>query len=348
MDEAPAPAWDRPARQMSVTEPTPQAINTGGRSRTWRAATIIVLVVLFAVCGTGLAVQQSRLSSTRSALAATKASVNAQGARLSTLETSASSQQQSLASLSAQLTTAKTDLGSTQTELRSTQSGLLSAQTRLQADEKQLNLTTSQLSPDLPTLAAKVSPSVVLIACTTATGLDTGTGFALALPASAGFATTVITAAHVINGCTNQSDGSTLALIIGRQTVDAQIRLVDATNDVAILDTTAKIPVLDSSGPPVVGEFLMAVGHPLSNFDNNITTGNVSDVYPTYFLDSAPISSGNSGGPVVDRSGKVVGIVDASQAPGDGTPIVENINISLRLSTLCLQLLNGTSCDALH
>jgi serine protease Do len=340
MEQQPAPAWIPPAHHLPVSEPR-------GRSKTWRAAAIIVVAVLFAVCGAGLAVQQSRLNSTRSDLAAVKASVNAQGAQLSTLNASATTQQQSLASLSAQLSTAKTELGSTQTQLQTAQSGLRSAQTRLQADEKQLNITTSDLPPDLTTLAAKVSPSIVLVSCD-APGGGVGTGFALAIPIAPGYTTAIVTAEHVIDACTDMSTGSVLSVVIGTQEVAAHLRSFDTTDDVAILDTTVHLPALQPSGAPVVGEFLMAIGHPLGNIQVNVTQGIVSDVYDTEFLDTAPISNGNSGGPVVDRNGQVVGIVDLGGAGTPDVPVVENYNTSLRLSRLCLQLLNGPTCDALH
>ena len=59
---------------------------------------------------------------------------------------------------------------------------------QLNSTTKQLGVTTKQLPPDLIALATQVSPSVVLITCRTGGGGDTGTGFAIALPAAAGYA----------------------------------------------------------------------------------------------------------------------------------------------------------------
>jgi S1-C subfamily serine protease len=342
MDEqSAAVSWDYPTGDGPTGGPSASGKKTRGRSPGSLTAAIIVLVLLVAAAGTALAIQQSRLHSTRSELATLQSSVSSQNARVDALEKSAKAEQQRVAGLS-------TQLASTTALLQSTQTGLQSAQTRLTADEKQLNLTTAQLPPDLTALATKISPSVVLVSCATQTTVNSGTGFALAIPPTSGFATAIITAAHVINDCADPTDGSLVSLSAGTKTLNAHVRAIDVGNDVAILDTTAALPVLAPSGPPVVGEFLMAVGNALGIVNNNVTSGNVSQVHDTDFYDSAPISSGNSGGPVVDRAGKVVGIVDASKIPSAGTPIVENINISLRLSTLCLQLLHGTVCDSLH
>jgi S1-C subfamily serine protease len=348
MDEQPAPAGQGyPTSDRTDAGPSPSRPSVGTDTRVWRTAGIIVLVLLFAAAGTALAVQQSRLHSTRADLAALRSSVRTQSARVDALEKSAKDQQQSLAGVSAQLTTTKTQLQSTQTQLQGAQTQLQGAETRLAADEQQLKLTTAQLPPNVATIATQVSPSVVLVTCTTLTGGGVGTGFAFALPAAPGYRTTVVTAAHVVSDCADPSNGSVVTLSAGAKSLNVHVRAIDVANDVAILDTTAALPTLAPSGSPFVGESLVAVGNALG-IVNNVTSGNVSKVYDNFFLDTAPISNGNSGGPVVDGTGRVVGIVDAAQVPSVDTPIVENLNISLRLSVLCAQLLSGTACNGLH
>jgi S1-C subfamily serine protease len=323
------------------------------RSARWVivAAVALVLLVVGAVAFSWS--QAHRLTSTRSQLGALRASAAAEQAQVSALATTVDAQQKTLTDLGTQLGATQTQLATTQSKLGTTQSQLQTAQTRLGSDEQQLNTTTKQLNvttralpPDLVALATQVSPSVVLITCTTGGGGDTGTGFAIALPAAAGYATTIITAEHVIDACTNPLAGA-ISLARGGQTLTVHLRSYDPRQDVAILDTTAKLPTLKPAAAPVVGEFLMAVGNPLG-VNDNVTSGNVSQVYSSYFLDSAPISNGSSGGPVVDRSGNVVGIVDAGAVADANTPVVQNLNIALRLSRLCPTVLSGSSCAALH
>jgi S1-C subfamily serine protease len=324
------------------------------RSARWllALAVVLVLAVIGAVAFSWS--QAHRLSSTRGQLATLKAAAASEQAQVAALATTVDAQQKTLTGLGTQLGATQTQLATTQSKLGTTQSQLQTAQTRLGTDEaqlnsttKQLNVTTKQLPPDLVALATQVSPSVVLITCTTGGGGDTGTGFAIALPAAAGYATTIITAEHVIDACTNPLTGAFISLARGGQTLPVHLRAYDPRQDVAILDTSAKLPTLKPAAAPVVGEFLMAVGNPLG-VNDNVTSGNVSQVYSSYFLDSAPISNGSSGGPVVDRSGNVVGIVDAGAVADANTPVVQNLNIALRLSRLCPTVLSGSSCTALH
>jgi S1-C subfamily serine protease len=328
-DAVAPPAWVRPPRRW----PVPVAFGL-----------VVALLVVGAVLGV---TQAHRLSSTRGTLTAVRAEAATQqqalaalSATVSSTATKVSAQQQTISGLTAKLSTTGSQLTATQTELQA-------AQTRLQADEERLNVTTSQLLPDLTALAKQVSPSVMLIACTTATGGDTGTAFALALPAAPGFSTTIITAEHVIDACRDPADGSVISLARGTEQLEVQLRLSDAVQDVAILDTTATIPALRPAAAPVVGEFLMAVGNPLG-LATNVTSGNVSQISDLSFLHSAPTSPGNSGGPVVDRSGNAVGIVDAEFTAGSSEAPAENLNVALRLSALCVNLLSGAQCDELH
>ena len=339
-----------PPPPHEVTSYSPRSV----RPARWLLALTFVLVVSVACAVLFGWSQAHRLASTRSQLATLRAASASEQAQVSALATSVGAQQQSLTELGGQLAATQTQLATTQSKLGTTQAQLQTAQSRLGADEqqlstttKQLNVTTKQLPPDLTALAKQVSPSVVLITCTTGGGGDTGTGFVLALPAAAGYASTIVTAAHVVSACTDPSTGAFISLARGGQTLPVHLRGFNASEDVAILETTAALPALKPAAAPVVGEFLMAVGNPLGVSDN-VTSGNVSQVYSSYFLDSAPISNGSSGGPVVDRSGNVVGIVDAGAVADANTPVVQNLNISLRLSRLCPTVLSGSSCAALH
>jgi S1-C subfamily serine protease len=337
-----------------LPQESPASTARSVRSARWLLALTGVLVLAVAGAAIFGSTQAHRLASTRTQLATLRASAASEQAQVSALAGAVAAQQQSVASLGTQLGATQTQLATTQSKLGTTQSQLQTAQTRLGTDEQQLNsttkqlgVTTKQLPPDLIALATQVSPSVVLLTCTTAGGGDTGTGFALALPAASGYATTIVTAEHVINACTDPSSGAFISLARGGQVLPVHLRAYDRAADVAILDTAATLPTLKPAGAPVVGEFLMAVGNPLG-VNNNVTSGNVSQVYPSYFLDSAPISNGSSGGPVVDRSGSVVGIVDAGAVADANTPVVQNLNIALRLSRLCPTVLSGSSCAALH
>ena len=102
----------------------------------------------------------------------------------------------------------------------------------------------------------------------------------------------------------------------------------EADNDVAVLKIDASglnAAVIGDSDALRVGDAVYAVGNPLGELDFSMTTGHVSakdrvirtSTSPsgvTMFQVDAPINSGNSGGPVYNDQGQVVGIVTAKPA----------------------------------
>ena len=158
----------------------------------------------------------------------------------------------------------------------------------------------------------------------TSTGTATGSGFILT---EDGY---VVTNCHVIDGATAVSvtthDGTEYpAEIIGS----------DATNDVAVLKVEAtglQAVTLGSSDSLITGDMVVAIGNPLGTLSATQTVGYVSgkdrDVTTDGSIISmiqtdAAINSGNSGGPLFNTSGEVVGITTAkySGTTGSGASI---------------------------
>ena len=158
----------------------------------------------------------------------------------------------------------------------------------------------------------------------TSTGTATGSGFILT---EDGY---VITNCHVIDGATAVSvtthDGTEYP---------AQIIGSDATNDVAVLKVEAtglQAVTLGSSDSLITGDMVVAIGNPLGTLSATQTVGYVSgkdrDVTTDGSIISmiqtdAAINSGNSGGPLFNTSGEVVGITTAkySGTTGSGASI---------------------------
>ena len=106
------------------------------------------------------------------------------------------------------------------------------------------------------------------------------------------------------------------------ETADAQLLKFDAEADIAILSFSAEgteglsVAVLGSSSTLQRGEIILAAGHPQGfNFFNSITFGVVAGLDRvvegetiTYIQHDAAINSGNSGGPIFNLNGEVVGI----------------------------------------
>ena len=133
----------------------------------------------------------------------------------------------------------------------------------------------------------------------------------------------------------------------------AQIVGVEADNDVAVLkiDTAGlNAATLGNSDSLRVGDTVYAVGNPLGELEFSMTTGHVSakdrsivteaagDSITMFQIDAA-VNSGNSGGPVYNARGEVVGIVTAKyrssgvEGIGFAIPISDAVSIAQDLVT---------------
>ena len=129
----------------------------------------------------------------------------------------------------------------------------------------------------------------------------------------------LLTAAHVVS----KRDTCLVLLGDGRQ-AEARVWKIDEAHDVALLrvaEDNYPALALASSVPPL-GTEVYAIGTPLrEELERSVSKGIVSAVRNTEGLDAiqtdAAVNRGNSGGPLVDKTGKVVGIVSAKVAvPG--------------------------------
>lgn len=131
----------------------------------------------------------------------------------------------------------------------------------------------------------------------------------------------------------------------------------EADNDVAVLKIEAEnlsAVVLGDSDYMAVGDSIYAVGNPLGELEYTMTSGMVSALdrdISTYdsatgsytsinmFQIDAAVNSGNSGGPVYDRQGRVIGIVTAKYSDtgveglGFAVPINDAVTIAEDLIT---------------
>jgi S1-C subfamily serine protease len=159
----------------------------------------------------------------------------------------------------------------------------------------------------LAPLAVKTLKSVF----TVRTPDGTGSGWAAWTD---GGKTYVVTAAHVVAGRQavklSRRGGSWTGRVTAR----------DAVNDLALIEVDGKIapPLWPKAGvqpQPSVGETLMLVGSP-HGLEGTVTTGIVSRVTYNKVQTDAAANPGNSGGPAVDRGGRVVGVLLSGQGQG--------------------------------
>lgn len=162
---------------------------------------------------------------------------------------------------------------------------------------------------------------------TVATGRGIGTAF-VAWRSSEG--TFLITANHVVAGW----DGPVELRRKGGPW-EAEIVRRDPKNDLALLRADGRpdgAPALwqkPQRGRPKTGDQLLLAGSPYG-LAGTVTTGIVSRVTRKAIQTDAAANPGNSGGPAVNRKGRVVGVLVA----GGG----ENINFAIRIERACAKL----------
>jgi len=113
---------------------------------------------------------------------------------------------------------------------------------------------------------------------------------------------------------------------------------VSEGDDLAVISLDRRLPALPIADQrPAVGDALLVLGSPLG-LGGTVTSGIVSayrnDFGQDYLQFSAPISPGNSGGPVIDQKGRVVG-VSVAKMIGNGA---EGLSFAIPAGRLCFAL----------
>ena len=134
----------------------------------------------------------------------------------------------------------------------------------------------------------------------------------------------IVTNNHVIDG----ADDIKVTLSDGRELV-AKLIGTDGQTDLAVIKVDAKgeLPTVAfaNSDRARVGDWVVAIGSPFG-LGGSVTAGIISargrDIhsgpYDDYLQIDAPINAGNSGGPVINADGKVVGVNTAIYSPNGG------------------------------
>ena len=169
---------------------------------------------------------------------------------------------------------------------------------------------------DLDALIKKVGESVVDIYCESGDGSG-GTGFAHDdEPVTAGYLTTLVTNHHVIESCWDA--GTEVVVYIGddyETEVMGIIAGVDEENDLALIEIKEKLPlILSAEDFAKPGWWSMAIGNPVDEeieevLDRYVSIGYIGFVLDGYYnYTSATLNRGNSGGPLVNSRGELIGI----------------------------------------
>jgi putative serine protease PepD len=153
--------------------------------------------------------------------------------------------------------------------------------------------------------------AVAYISAATAEGQGTGSGFVVSPDGL------IVTNAHVVDGANEVA----VKVGAGGDQLPAEIVGIDASRDLALLDVDGSdLPALElgDSGKVDVGDATYAIGNPYG-LDHTLTTGVVSALDRELqapdggtisggIQTDAALNPGNSGGPLLDASGKVIGV----------------------------------------
>jgi len=165
---------------------------------------------------------------------------------------------------------------------------------------------------------------------------ELGSGWALDIETEmeTDYPTALVTNYHVIENCLNGKGEIFVEALEGKR-FPAIIDNWDVENDLAVIVTKLKIKPLElSQSNPSPGYWVMAVGT-ADGYEGSVAFGNVLNITDTEVLITAAISSGNSGGPLVDNEGKVIGTNSWSATK-------EQYNGAMSLDAMCIGIMK---CD---
>ena len=152
----------------------------------------------------------------------------------------------------------------------------------------------------------------------------------------------ILTNNHVVEGTKEVS----IILSDGREEKAALVG-TDPYSDIAILKTEGAVPsvaVLGNSDLLNSGESVIAIGSPLGDFKNTVTVGVVSgtgrsiDTGQGYQIEGliqtdAAINQGNSGGPLVNLAGEVIGVNNMIVRGSASGAVAEGLGFAIPVNT---------------
>ena len=217
------------------------------------------------------------------------------------------------------------------------------------ASGNQLQVSTTEIETAITQAVEKVGPAVVTVITqipgsrrsffgSTPSSTASGSGVIIT---SDGY---ILTNNHVVEG------GQSYQIILADgSSLDARLIGTDPFTDLAVLKVSGKMPAVVTFGNSDVlkaGESVIAIGSPLGNFKNTVTVGVVSatgrslDSGNGYLMENmlqtdAAINQGNSGGPLVNLAGEVIGINTLIVRGGQGaSTVVEGLGFSIPSNTV--------------
>jgi len=220
-------------------------------------------------------------------------------------------------SLNEKITDSKNSL---QSQINLISEDLIDTQTLLEESQQELSSLKASIGEDFSGIYYDAVDSVVIVS----TNTGQGTGFIIDRD---GY---IVTNYHIMEGATAAgiytfSDGP----------YDVQLIGVDSIMDVALLKIEENFQKLSlgNSDNVNIGEKVIAIGNPYG-LQFSATVGSVSQIHrkgpnglEIYLQIDAAVNPGNSGGPVIDKNGKVIGMVNFKVRGAEGLGFALESNI---------------------
>ena len=211
-----------------------------------------------------------------------------------------------------------------------------------------LEVSSTQIETAITQAVEKVGPAVVTVLAKNpdqrtrfgivSGGVSSGSGVFIS---NDGY---VLTNNHVIEDAESYS-----VVLANGSEIAAKLIGADPYSDLAVLkveDTPPAVARFGSSDLLKPGETVIAIGSPLGDFKNTVTAGVISavgrslDTGNGFLLENmiqtdAAINQGNSGGPLVNLAGEVIGVNTLIVRGGSGaSTVVEGLGFSIPASTV--------------
>lgn len=169
-----------------------------------------------------------------------------------------------------------------------------------------------QREPNTQAVVSLARNSTFEVVC----GESAGTGVAIEAPLPDGYGTAVFSAAHIFDDC---DEGDPVEVIVKGRTYEGKLFRkdptgtfdsdnADAVNDVALIYLTEKFPALKPAESAKQGDWAIVIGNPWEE-KNYATFGIITQVSHDEYATDAAVNPGNSGGPILDSHGNVLGLV---------------------------------------
>jgi len=224
----------------------------------------------------------------------------------------------------------------TQNKLNELTETLLQTKTSIEHSQEEISLLKASVGEDFSGIIETAIKSIVTIR----TDAGQGTGFIIN---NEGY---IVTNAHVLVGGTKVQ-----AINSDQEIIGASFIGYDANLDIALLKISGNYEslALGDSNKVQVGERVIAIGNPLG-LQFSVSQGIVSAIhregpagFEAYIQTDAALNSGNSGGPLINQEGEVIGINNFKIGSGENLGFaLESNYIKSAVNSIAQEQLNQT------